>query len=223
MTMELSELKRLCMFEVGKCYMLMLLPRKKENQANTEKDKLSLVQRKIVRNMKDIEDAFLYFEDFTQRYPEIVFRVYVSVDRRDMSKALFAIQDEINAMVKDMYYGNKEVFSRTVNLSSTLKTVLSRPSTRDNRLFHFDVDWSNKTLEGQSLCANLIDHLEELTMVHYVGCTLNGFAIVTDTFNPNDLKEFYPEFTPKNMVVVPEFVEIKTNSQLYVGVFNRVE
>lgn len=222
MSITVDQISALCEFEVGKCYMLMLLPRKKENDKNTEKDKLGLIQRKICLTLQDVQDGLSYFEDFTKRYPEIVFRVYISVDRRDIAKALFCMQDEINSMVKDMYYGNNEVFDRTVNLSSTLKTVLCRPSTRDKstQRFHFDIDYSNKTQEGQDLCEELLHHLISLTDVYYVGLTLNGFAIVTAPFNPNDLKEFYPNYSPKNMVVVPELVEIKTNSMLYVGVFN---
>lgn len=209
-----------CKFEEGKCYMLMLLPRKKENVRNSEKEKLGLCQRKIVRSAEDVKEALEYFEDFSSRYPKIVFRVYLSVEQRDMAKALFLMQAEINDMVKELYFGNKQVFDRTVNLSSTLKTILCRPATRAEKLFHFDVDWSNKTIDGQNKFKELVAIVKDCAKVLYTGRTLNGFTIVSECFNPNDLKAYYPEYKPKGMVIVPEYAEIKSNGMLYVGVFN---
>lgn len=196
--------------------MLMLLPRKKENEQNTEKEKLGLCQRKIVRSMTEIEETLEYFEDFSARYPEIVFRVYVSVEKRDLTKALFAVQDEVNCMVKDLFYGNKEVLNRTVNLSSTLKTILCRPACRGEKLFHFDIDWTH---DEEDKFRSLYHHVTDLSEeVYYIGKTLNGWTMVCACFNPNDLKKWYPE--AKGLTIVKDFVEIKNNSMLYVGVYN---
>jgi hypothetical protein len=202
------------------CHMLMLLPRKKENDSNTEKDKLGLCQRKIVRNATELAEALEYFTDFAARYTEVVFRVYVSAEKRDISKALFLIQQEVNSMVKDMYYGNEQVFDRTVNLNSTLKTVLMKPATRGEKTFLFDVDYNNTLESDQLKFEMLVSVLTDLTTVKYAGKSLNGYAIVTECFNPGELKKFYPNFNGKGMVVVPDLVEIKTNGMLYVGVYN---
>lgn len=212
----LEDLENYCNFEEGFCYMFMLLPRKKENNRNTEKDKLGLCQRRIVRSNEEISESLEYFKDFASRYPEIVFRVYISVEKRDLSKALFAIQNELNNMVKDLYYGNKEVYDRTVNLSSTLKTVLARPNCRGEKLFHFDIDWTHDELNKFQALYNAV--LFCSNKIHYFGKTLNGWTMVCECFNPNDLKEYFPD--AKGMNVVKDLVEIKTNSMLYVGVYN---
>lgn len=220
--MSIGELRKYCTFEEGKCYMLMLLPRKKENDTNTEKDKLGLCQRRICRSIEDVKDNLEFFEDFTQRYPDVVFRVYISVEQRDLSKALFAMQSEITNMVKDLYYGNKEVYDRTANMSSTLKTVLCRSVCRAEKLFHFDVDWDNTNPSDIAKMADLTEEVHKLSGygVKYVGKTLNGWAIVSEPFNPHLLKDKYVGFVPKGLSVVPGFVEIKNNSMLYIGVYN---
>lgn len=224
MEMKYNTLLEYCQFETltpDLCYMIMLLPRKKENERNTEKEKLALCQRKPVRNAEELKEALEYFEDFASRYPEIVFRVYISVERKSIQKALFMLQDELNAMVKDMFYENEQVYDRTLNLSSTLKTILCKPGCRAEKLFHFDIDWDNKSVSGASNFMILWKHLEKITKVKYKGYTLNGYTIVTECFNPNDLKEVFPD--AKGMFVVKDLVEIKTNSMLYVGVYNHKE
>lgn len=200
------------------CYMLMLLPRKKENARNTEKEKLGLCQRKPVRNAEELKDALEYFEDFAERYPEVVFRVYLSVEKKSIQKALFMLQDELNAMVKDMFYENEQVYDRTLNLSSTLKTILCKPGCRAEKLFHFDIDWTH---DQEEEFRTFYHRVTTLAHVKYVGRTLNGFTMVTECFNPNDLKQYYPE--AKGMNIVKDLVEIKTNSMLYVRVYNNGE
>lgn len=222
MEMTYSRMLSYCEFNTmgpDLCYMLMLLPRKKENEQNTEKEKLGLCQRKPVRNAEELFDALEYFEDFASRYPEVVFRVYLSVEKKSIQKALFALQDELNSMVKDMFYQNEQVYDRTLNLSSTLKTILCKPSCRAEKLFHFDIDWSNSDPQDVMETENLYRAVSHLARVKYFGRTLNGFTMVSDCFNPNDLKKLgYPQ--TKGMDVVKDFVEIKTNSMLYVGVYN---
>lgn len=201
------------------CYMIMLLPRKKENVKNTEKEKLGLCLRKPVRNAEELKEALEYFEDFASRYPEVVFRVYLSAEKKSIQKALFMLQDEVNAMVKDMFYENMEVYDRTLNLSSTLKTILCKPGSRAEKLFHFDIDWSNSDKQDEMEASNLLYNVSKLANVKYFGKTLNGFTMVTECFNPNDLKDLgYPQL--KGMNVVKDKVEIKTNSMVYVGVCN---
>ena len=201
------------------CYMIMLLPRKKENKRNTEKEKLGLCQRKSVRNDVELKEALEYFENFASRYPEVAFRVYLSVEKRSIQKALFMIQNEVNDMVKDMFYENTEVYNRTLNLNSTLKTVLCRPGCRAEKLFHFDIDWRNDSIEESYEAKMFYNQVSKLANVKYFGRTLNGFTMVSECFNPSDLKELgYPQL--KGMVVVKDKVEIKTNSMLYVGTCN---
>lgn len=207
-----------CDFEEGKAYVLLLIPRKKENVENTEKEKLGLLQRKIVQNASDVAEALEYFEDFTSRYPNIVFRLYITVNRRCLTKALFAISEKVNRMLKDLHFGNKEVFNRVTLLSSELKSTLCEKQCRDTKLFHFDVDYDNKTLEGNHLFEDLLKAVGHITPLKMFGKTLNGFTIVCDPFNPLLLKEWYPE--AKGMNIVKNLVEIKPDSYLYLHVYN---
>jgi hypothetical protein len=214
-------LERYCAFEEGKAYVLMLIPRKKENGTNTEKDKLGLLQRRVITNMADARDALEYFDDFTARYPKIVFRVYITAEQRDLTKALFTLQEKLARMTRDLHYGNKEVFNRIVKLSSELKTTLCEKGCRAQKLFHFDVDYDNKCDDGHFEYVRLSQAIMAITGVEgilHMGKTLNGFAIITKPFNPLLLKEEYPDANGMN--IVEDLVEIKTNSYLYLTVYN---
>lgn len=208
-----------CEFEEGKAYVLMIIPRKKENGENTEKDKLGLLQRKIVRNIEEVTEAMEYFETFMLKYPEICFRVYINVNRRCLTKALFSVQSKLQLMVKDLHFGNKEVFDRITKLSTTMKTSLCEKSARDTKYFHFDIDYSNKTQEGHELTQELLRQLKYITEVTWFNKTLNGYVAVTEPFNPQLLKEHYPDMNMKKLKL-NEFVEIKPDSYLYLGVYN---
>ena len=221
MKYTVQSINNYCDFAEDKAYVLMLIPRKKENGENTEKDKLGLLQRKVVRNEAEVVDAIEYFESFTSRYPEFVFRLYCNVNRRDLVKGMFSVQDKIGRMVKDMHYGNVEVFDRLVKFSSQIKSALCEKACRDEKYFHFDVDFENNTEEGVREHLELLARLEKLTLVKWVCETLNGFAIITDPFNPYDLKKQYDtKYKPKSAMDIHPLIEIKTDSYLYFGVYN---
>lgn len=215
--MNIANLIDYCNFDDNSCYVLMLIPRKKENGKNTEKDKLNLCKREIVRNKDDLINTIDGFNKFVTQYPNIVFRVYITVEKRDIVKALFALQSEVNNMTKQLFYGNN-VTDNVVKIGSKLKSLLCSPETRGEKLFHFDVDWDNSNPIHMKLFNNLCNRLKNITKVKYIGFTLNGYTIVTDCFNPNELKKYYNEANGMN--IVPDYVEIKTNSMLYVGVYN---
>lgn len=216
-----NKIKDFCNFEEGKAYVLMLIPRKKENGNNTERDKLNLLQRKIIQNENDLLDALHYFEDFTSRYPNIVFRLYITANRRCLTKALFSIQEKIARMTKDLFFGNKEVFNRVTNLSTELKSTLAQNDCRDTKNFLFDVDYSNNTSAGRRAYLELLEVVKKFTTVLYNGKTLNNFVIVTEPFNPLLLKEKYPD--ANGMIIIKDLVEIKPDAMLYITVYNNGE
>lgn len=216
-----NEIDSYCEWEEGKAYVMLLIPRKKENGKNTEKEKLGLMQRAIVRNYEEVVETYDYFKEFTSRYPEIVFRLYLTVNRRCLTKGMFALAEDVNHMIKDMHYGNKEVFDRFKKISSKSKSLLCEPRCRDQKYFHFDVDWDNDSAEGNVKFDELIRQLRGLTKIKW-GCeTLNGYAIVTEPFNPLDLKKLYDlDYKPGKAKMICEDVEIKPDNYLYFDVYN---
>ena len=72
-----------------KVYILLMLPRKKDNKEQTEREKIQKRHRYIVSNMEDVNHALEDFKRYAKMYPEVNFRVYLSVNRRSLKKGLF--------------------------------------------------------------------------------------------------------------------------------------
>jgi hypothetical protein len=141
--------------------------------------------------------------------PELVFRVYVSVNPRSLLKGLYEMITRLARISLDLINGNTQAYTTLARLGSEFKSLLAEKTCRASRRLLFDVDFDNKTTDGISNAIKFHDSLYPLSVKVYANWpTLNGFAVVTDPFNVQDLGK------------LPGGVEIKSDDYLYLGVLN---
>ena len=205
-----AKAEQYCKFDdPSKVYLLVLLARKKENPDLTEKHKLEKCNRYVVHSVDDIPHALSEMEKKAGLYPDIKFRVYLSVNRRCLKKGFGHVSWRLAQLSMDLLNGNQQAYTTLARLGSEWKSVLAEKPCRAERRFLFDVDFSNKTEEGQLAYSRFLDTLYPLSVtIHHSGPTLNGYAVITDPFNINDLGG------------LPEHVELKSDDYLYLGVLN---
>ncbi len=177
-------------------YMLVAMRRKSPNKGeNVEYEKV--VHRRLVSGKmeSDLNKAAKDFAKMFENEPG-VWRMYRSVNRRDVQKALKALQVDLVL--------NGEVFAHKVD--SVWKSVLMKPENKAERLFLVDVDTKDlETLEAVKTKLH-----EAKVLLKEVVETPNGFHLVTTPFN-------------KTMVTQFENVEVKTDALLFMFTFGDTE
>jgi hypothetical protein len=203
----LEILKEYCVFEEGTSYMLIMLPRKKENRDQVEREKLNKRERRLCSSMDDMEKALIEFRRVADVHTDVVFRVYVSVNKRSLLKGMREFQKKLSDYQYDLLNGNKQVWTSIERLGSKWKSVLAKKNCKHDRFFMFDIDIDNTTLIGNTRMEIFRSDVGELTTVKYVGKSKNGFVLVCEPFNPNDID-------------LPEDIELKTDAYVYVDCYN---
>lgn len=208
MNENLRMLKNYCDFsDPSAVYILLMLPRKKENKNQLEREKLGRIIRYVVQNMDDAEEALKEFEQYATLYPEIVFRIYVSVNRRSLLKAALAFQHQLLEFNRGLVNNNQQVWTSIARLGSEFKSTLAKKENRFERRFFFDIDLSNSNPEDSKIVSAFVEEVGKITKIIYYGKSKNGFALVADPCDPNKL--------PKN-----EYITLKTDAYLYVDCLN---
>ena len=196
-----------CTFEKGLVYTLILLPRKKENSQQVEREKLQKRVRFLVANMDDVNSALDEYDRYAKLYPEIVFRIYISVNRRSLLKAMREFQRRLMDIQYDLLNGNEQAWTSVERLGSEWKSTLAKKPCREDRFFHYDIDLSNSDPKEVAIVKNFVHDIKEFTEVKYFGESKNGFALVVFPFNPNLIK-------------LPEGIEMTDDGYLYVDCLN---
>lgn len=211
MDKNLQMLESYCDFsDLSAVYILLMLPRKKENVNQVEREKLDKRVRFIVKNMDDVKYALEEFDRYAKLYPEVIFRIYISVNRRSLMKGMITFQKKLLDFNKDLMNGNDQVWTPIATLGSEFKSVLAKKECKHDRNWMFDVDLPNDDEDACWLVKCFIKHLENITEVIYFGKSKSGFAIVVKPFNLNEL-------------IIIRDTELKKDSYLYVDCLNDSE
>ena len=201
-----------CEFKDGTVYVLLLMPRKKENANQTENMKLARIDRRLVSSIEDVRKSLLDFKYITDIYSDVVYRLYVSVNRRSLLKGLREFQKKMMDYQFDLVNGNMEVYKSIERLGSEWKSQLAKKVCRDQRYFFYDVDLDpdiDRDIQLEEV-QHIYKSLKELTTVKYFGESKTGYAIVAEPFNPNLLM-----LSNTNI-----HVEQKNDAYLYVDCIN---
>jgi len=208
MDKQLKMLEDYCDFsDPSAVYIMILLPRKKENLDQTERQKLKKRSRYIVSNMDEVKFALEEFERYANMYPELIFRIYVSVNRRSLMKGMLNFQKKLLDFNKDLMNRNDQVWTSIAKLGSEFKSVIAQKEAKFDKNWMFDVDIANDTPEGIESVNAFMKHLDEITEVLYFGKSKSGFAIVIKPCNPSLIQPWVG-------------VELKKDAYLYVDVLN---
>lgn len=211
MDKALTKLQQYCDFsDPSAVYILILLPRKKENQDQKEREKLKKRSRYVVSNMDEVKSALEDFERYTKMYPEIVFRIYVSVNRRSLMKGMLNFQKKLLDFNQNLMNGNTEVWSAIAKLGSEFKSVLAKKESKFDKNWMFDIDLPNKASGSIETVRQFMEHLDTITEVLYYNYTKSGFVVVIKPCNPNLIK-------------MPPETELKKDDYLYIDVLNDTE
>ena len=196
-----------CNFRPETTYVLLLLARKKENTNQVESQKEKRAVRFLVQSEANIDLALEQFERTIRAYPDVIYRIYVSVNPRCLKKGLVAMQKRAIDLQQDLLNGNTEAYTTIQRLGSEWKSLLANKKCRADRRFLFDIDLP-QTNENVEAVRDLIDAIP--TNVHYVGNTNSGMCLVTDPFNVAEVK-------------LTEATEVNSDGYLYLGIFNKRE
>ena len=207
MDKRIELLKNYCEFEVGKVYTLILLPRKKENKDQVEREKLNKRVRFLVSSIEDCEHAIDEFDRYGKLYPEIVFRIYVSVNRRSLMKGMQEFQKRMLDIQFDLLNGNDQAWTSVERLGSEWKSTLAKKKCRADRYFMYDIDLLNDVEDDIEKVNDFVEEIKTHTKIKYFGKSKNGFVLVVDPFNPNLIK-------------LPKDIERKDDSYIYVSCMN---
>jgi hypothetical protein len=200
-----------CKFTPSTCYLLVLLARKKENPDLTEKHKLEKCNRFVLHSSDDIDHALEEIQSRAALYPDLKFRVYVSVNRRCLNKAMYSVTMRLARLSVDLINGNLQAYTTISRLGSEFKSLLAEKECRAERRLLFDIDFDNRTVEGSAAYDEFIARFYKcptLKTVHLHWRTLNGFAAVTDPFDMQELG------------ALPKEVTMKPDDYLYLGILN---
>lgn len=205
---NLKMLESYCDFsDPSAVYILILLPRKKENQDQKEREKLQKRSRYIVSNMDDVKFALDEFERYASMYPEVTFRIYVSVNRRSLMKGMLNFQKKLLDFNKDLMNGNNQVWTPIAKLGSEFKSVLAKQESKHDKYYMFDIDYSNTNAIEIAIVEDFRKTMEAVTEIVYFGKSKTGYAMVVKPYNPN-------------AVSLSEMIELKKDAYLYVDVLN---
>lgn len=175
-----STLEDYCSFGDDRVYVLLGIARKKENEEYTSTSEP--VIRKIVDDIDDVERKIEELDHAAERF-ESDFRLYVSANARNTMDAFFTLREKSDDWLKMKLNGNKGVNKKFKRIDSEFKSVLQKHCCRDDTNFIFDLDDCQKE-EADKLEGKLKQHAS----VKLRQKTPNGFHIVTEPFNFNELE-----------------------------------
>jgi hypothetical protein len=204
----LNMIRNYCDFsDPSAVYILLLLPRKKENPTQLEREKISKRSRYVVSNMDDVKFALEEFYRYAKLYPELVFRIYITVNRRSLMKGMINFQKRLLDFNTNIMNGNAEVWNPIAKLGSEFKSTLAKKESKYDKNWMFDIDIPNDEPEGQRIVNEFGRKLSTITTVKYSGKTKSGFVIIIAPCNPS-------------LIDMPPDTELKRDGYLYIDVLN---
>ena len=180
---------------------LFLIHRNKEGgETNNTK-----TMKVVTTNPEDFLYELTKLIDYKERNSDIPYRIYSSVNSRDIGKAIRQLKYE---QLDADYYGENDRDAFYLDIKNRWIGCLMQPKQKETSNFLFDID----DVEGKDLCGETLKALSGcddcVILKQYK--TKNGWHIVTGPFNYTKL--YFPE---RNfMGSLPDGVEIKTDALL---------
>lgn len=155
---------------------LFLIHRNKEGDATNN----TKVMKIITRNEKEYREALnkLVRE---KKFSDIPYRIYASVNKRDISKAMRQFKFE---QLEADYYDQEQKENFYLDIKNRWIGCLMQPKSRATSLFIFDVDDPEK----KDICGATLQALGTEVEILKVYPTKNGWHIITKAFNYTTVK-----------------------------------
>lgn len=175
-----NDLIEYCEFGEERVYVLLGIARKKENEEYNSTSEP--VIRKIVDDKDEIERKIEELDHAASRF-DSDFRLYISSNARNVIDTFFQLRQKGDEWLKMKMNGNKGVNKKFKRIDSEFKSILQKHECRNDTNFIFDIDDCTKDEADQ-----LEEKLEEHTEILLKQETPNGYHIVTQPFNFNQLE-----------------------------------
>lgn len=181
-----TNLEEYCRFGEDRVYLFMAIARTKENPQLTSGSEV--VFREVIKNEQDIRRKYDKLHCTAQEYradsgEPLTFRLYITANPRNTLDAYFNFRQRMNGWVQDRLNGDDAVMRKFKRLDSYWKSELQKPEARDETLFVFDLDDATED-DLYQLNSALKAYTEVVTWQE----TPNGYHIVTEPFNYNELE-----------------------------------
>lgn len=140
----------------------------------------------LVNGVDEFNEKFTYLKDLKRKESAIPYRIYSSVNERDMNKAIRHFKQE----QLDRDYDCDEIKHRFyVDIKNRFIGSAQRPQSRKSSYFLFDIDFQNP--EDKIFVMQLKAHLrlDVYAEIIYEYETPHGYHIITKPFNYKLLEE----------------------------------
>ncbi|WP_225334222.1 hypothetical protein [Halomicrobium urmianum] len=174
-----EDLLAFCEFGEDRVYLLVAIARAKENPDASHGD-LPVI-REIVEDRAELTEKMVQLDHAVARFDER-FRLYLTVNARDALSATFRLRGRMDDWLEARLHGGRGVVTKFKQVDSEYASVLQSDACKDETYFIFDLD--DATAED---CDRLREAVAEHTDVAFATETPNGYHVVTEPFNYNEL------------------------------------
>jgi hypothetical protein len=168
-----------CEFGGDRVYLLVALARAKENEGTTSNSAPAI--RKVVEDGAELARKAVELDHAARRFDER-FRLYLTANARDALTATFELRRSMDDWLEGRIHGDEGVNAKFKRVDSEFVSTLQSDACRDETNFVFDLD--DATAADRDA---LVGDLDEHTEVALTRETPNGYHVVTDPFNYNEL------------------------------------
>lgn len=196
-----ADLEAYCAFDEDRVYLFLAIARSKENPHVDGGSEVTF--REVVRDEADVRRKCDRLRTLTRGYrtesgESLTFRLYVTANARNAVDAFFDFRERTDDWVRDRFKGDEVAPRKFKRVDGYWKSELQKPAARDETRFVFDLDDASAADRER-----IVSALSERTTVATWRETPNGYHVVAEPFNYNDLH-------------VDVDYELKTDALLYV-------
>lgn len=194
-----SLLKEFCEFGDERLYILLAIPRTKEHQDLTGGEQIVL--RKTLESRDEIDQTVDRIAGEASNFEED-YRLYVTVNARDTTKAFFELRKEMDEWLKMRFNGNKDVIPKFGQLDKGFLSVLQRDTCRDDTYFLLDLDGITSGKKDR-----FVEEVKSFSDIVLEQKTPNGYHVVSEPFNYSKLDSAIEYDLKKDGLLFLSFLE----------------
>lgn len=192
---DMAPFREHCTFGQGRVHLLMAVARAKDQGGDADLDVPTI--RTVVTEGDDLQRKAEQVDHAVSRF-DARYRLYVTVNARDATTAVFELRSDVDDWLRMRLGGNEDVIGKFERLDSEFKSVLQSDRCADESNFLFDLDDADRPAAER-----FRDRLADHTDVSLFRATPNGFHVVAAPFDYNRLSaEVDYELKTDDMVFV---------------------
>lgn len=201
---QIEFMEEYCKFGDEQGYILLAKARKQHNEGFSNSDEIT--RRRMITSTDEISTHYKELRAIAETHPGLTFRMYLTINPRDLITAYFNLRDRVNDWSRSLYEQDTGIRTKFGRIGSEWKSCAHRPEAKADSLFLFDLDGTTRQ-EVAQFTSELQDAIREGAEIKAVIETPNGYHIISDPFN-------HTNFNP-----TIEYDELKQDAQLFIEEF----